>query len=98
MRKRYGDQVAGKRAWRHLRNRLKFYDMSMPKTACIQESGGVVAWSSDIAADPHVLCMPSGPFRKSVARMANRYFDGMTGTVTVGPLQLAPAPASSSTR
>lgn len=101
MRKRYGDEVAGVRAWRHLRNRMlsaSSLGLPPPKTSCILEGGGVVPWSHGSSADPHVLCMPSGQFSTTVARIASKYFNGLSGTVTVGPLQQAPAPAPSSTR
>jgi hypothetical protein len=97
MRKKYGDEVAGVRAWRHLRNRLGEATF-MAKNSCILESGGVVPWSHGFVEDPHVLCMPSDPFGKNVTGIASEYFDGLTGAVTVGPLQQVPAPASSSTR
>lgn len=95
MRKKYGDKVAGTRAWRHLRNRLKGATV-YAKNSCITEGGDVVPWSSGFSADPHMLCMPSGQFGKSVAKIATKYFDGLTGTVSVGPLQQVPAPATSS--
>lgn len=99
MRKKYGDKVARVRAWHHLRNRLKSYQtgsFTPPRTSCILEDGGVVPWSSGLSADPHALCLPSDRFTKSVARIASEYFGGLRGTVTVGPLQQIPAPASSS--
>lgn len=96
MRKRYGDKVAGVRAWRHVRNRVNSdtSNIMMSKTSCVLESGDVVPWSHGASADPHMLCMPSGQFSKNVARIASKYFKGLRGTVTVGPLQQAPAPSS----
>lgn len=98
MRKQYGDKAAGVRAWHHLRNGMNVLDEAngnSPKTACIQENGGVVPWSPDIASDPDVLCMTPGPLRTAVAKIATTYFKRVTGTVTVGPLQQGPTPAAS---
>ena len=97
MRKQYGDKATGVRAWQHLRNGMNVLDNAngaSPKTACILESGGVVKWSHDIMSDPDVLCMTPGPLRTAVATIAKTYFKRVTGTVTVGPLQQAGAPAA----
>lgn len=100
LRTRYGDKVAGARAWRHLRNRLKTSPLSLsmgrPRNICFMEGGGLVPWAPGILDDPHVLCLSSGPAHEAVARIASNYFDGMTGTVSVGPLQSVIAPASAS--
>ncbi|MEO7068264.1 MAG: hypothetical protein ABI114_15235 [Rhodanobacter sp.] len=95
MRKTYGDQVAGARAWSHLKNRVKGPTLFAPRV-CILDSGGTVPWSSGLAANPHALCVEPSPFNKSIAGVATAYFNGMTGTVTVGPLQQVAAPASAS--
>lgn len=96
MREKYGDKVAGVRAWRHLRNRVKGSTFFAPNL-CILEDGGTVPWSPGLMADPHALCMEPSPFSKSIAGVTSTYFNGMAGTVTVGSLQQVPAPASSST-
>jgi hypothetical protein len=100
MRERYGDKLAGARAWRYLRNRAKFFQVSppMPRTSCVTEGGDVVPWSSGLLSDPHVLCMPLARFSRNLIAIASKYFNGLTGTATVGPLQQVPGPASSSTR
>lgn len=96
MRKKYGDKVAGARAWSHLRNYVKGAK-PMAQTTCITDGGDSVPWSHGMAADPHVLCMLPGSAAKKVAGIANTYFQGMTGTVSVGPLQQVPGTEPSST-
>lgn len=97
LRKRYGDRVAGVRAWHRLRRALRGAS-SLPKNVCFTESGDRVPWEHGILDDSHVLCMPSGPLGTSVAKIATKYFKGLEATVTVGPLQSVPAPASTSIR
>jgi TPR repeat protein len=96
MRQEYGDEVAGARAWRQLKTHLNGPAFSA-QNSCLVEDGSAAPWSHGMAADPHLLCMPTGPAAKSLAKIASAYFDGLTWTVTVGPLQQVPGPESSCT-
>lgn len=99
MRKKYSDAVAGRRAWNHLRNRLKSLAFSgpraLPRSFCLQRDGSTVPWSHGATDDPDLLCLPSLSLSRKVAKIANRYFHDMTGTVTVGPVEQVPASGSS---
>ncbi|MEO6965802.1 MAG: hypothetical protein ABI076_07885, partial [Acidobacteriaceae bacterium] len=53
MRKKYGDSVAGARAWRRVRNYVKGPTF-MAQNSCLMEDGSAVPWSHGMAADPHV--------------------------------------------
>ncbi|HEX7339366.1 MAG TPA: hypothetical protein VF271_05470 [Rhodanobacteraceae bacterium] len=96
LRRRYGDQVAGGRAWQHMRRQLLATGGGNgPRRFCVLESGGVVPWSRDIAGKSDVLCLVPNGYTKAVAKIAGHYFRNLLGTVTVGPVQPVPAESSS---
>lgn len=97
MRKRYGDQVAGARAWHRLRTRYLHasYGSGYARNFCITAGGASIPYTSGILNDPDVICVPSAFSDNLVMRAAQHYFDGLEGTVTVGSLSQVPAPTSS---
>lgn len=109
MRATYGDRVAAARAWHHLQHWKMSHGpfasgcvMLYPRQAyyLARMRAQLALPSVSKGKDDQPVwhggnCFSMQQARRMVRRSANVYFQGWMGTVTVGPLEQVPAPATS---
>lgn len=100
MRKVYGDRVAARRAWRRLKRWQSGHGQLLRGCVLLRGAQGFAALQSGLGEPTwdSGVCVPVQKQRHLVQASSDAYFEGLFGSVTVGPLQPVPAPAASSAR
>lgn len=99
---KYGDKVATARAWHHLQHWRRSHNANnrgcmvlVGPEAHAAMASGLAEMIYDSQTHKFEVCMHLQTRRHVLRHTVHHYFQNWAGTVTVGPLQQVPAPASS---